>query len=149
MAWAVLTGEVRTEFTLCPVCGWIRQAVAIGEERISLNDAQLLLVEDAKAEALTERLPAGEIVVRMGELESGELLMSVAFEISGELTQPTGQVKITLPAEVLEGHTLAIIEEDGAEAPIELEIEEDTASFTLDFTDSQTPVALLRLLPQA
>ena len=52
-------------------------------------------------------------------------------------------------AEVLEGHTLAIIEEDGAEAPIELEIEEDTASFTLDFTDSQTPVALLRLLPQA
>ena len=149
VAWAVLTGEVRTEFTLCPVCGWIRQAVAIGEERISLNDAQLLLVEDAAAEALTERLPAGEIVVRMGELESGELLMSVAFEISGELTQPTGQVKISLPAEVLEGHTLAIIEEDGTETPIELEIEEDTAAFTLDFTESQTPVALLRLLPQA
>ena len=148
VACAVLTGEVRTEFTLCPVCGEIRQAVAIGEERIPLNDAQLLLV-DAAAEALTERLPAGEIVVRMGELESGELLMSVAFEISGELTQPTGQVKITLPAEALSGHTLAIIEEDGTEAPIELEIEEDTAAFTLDFTESQTPVALLRLLPQA
>ena len=149
VVWAVLTGEVRTEFTLCPVCGWIRQAVAIGEERISLNDAQLLLVEDAAAEALTERLPAGEIVVRMGELESGELLMSVAFEISGELTQPTGQVKITLPAEALSGHTLAIIEADGTETPIELEIEEDTAAFTLDFTESQTPVALLHLLPQA
>ena len=149
VVWAVLTGEVRTEFTLCPVCGWIRQAVAIGEERISLNDAQLLLVEDAAAEALTEHLPAGEIVVRMGELENGELLMSVAFEISGKMTQPTGQVKITLPAEALSGHTLAIIEEDGTEAPIELEIEEDTAAFTLDFTESQTPVALLRLLPQA
>ena len=148
VAWAVLTGEVRTEFTLCPVCGWIRQAVAIDEERIPLNDAQLLLV-DAAAEALTERLPAGEIVVRMGELESGELLMSVAFEISGKMTQPTGQVKITLPAEALSGHTLAIIEEDGTETPIELEIEEDTAAFTLDFTESQTPVALLRLLPQA
>ena len=148
VACAVLTGEVRTEFTLCPVCGWIRQAVAIDEERIPLNDAQLLLV-DAAAEALTERLPAGEIVVRMGELESGELLMSVAFEISGELTQPTGQVKITLPAEALSGHTLAIIEADGTETPIELEIEEDTAAFTLDFTGSQTPVALLRLLPQA
>ena len=148
VAWAVLTGEVRTEFTLCPVCGEIRQAVAIGEERISLNDAQLLLV-DAAAEALTERLPAGEIVVRMGELESGELLMSVAFEISGKMTQPTGQVKISLPAEVLEGHTLAIIEADGTETPIELEIEEETAAFTLDFTESQTPVTLLRLLPQA
>ena len=149
MVWAVLTGEVRTEFTLCPVCGWIRQAVAIGEERISLNDAQLLLVEDAAAEALTERLPAGEIVVRMGELENGELLMSVAFEISGKMTQPTGQVKITLPAEALSGHTLAILEADGTETPIELEIEEGIASFTLDFTGSQTPVALLRLLPQA
>ena len=149
VAWAVLTGEVRTEFTLCPVCGEIRQAVAIGEERIPLNDAQLLLVEDAAADALTEHLPAGEIVVRMGELENGELLMSVAFEISGKMTQPTGQVKITLPAEALSGHTLAIIEEDGTEAPIELEIEEDTAAFTLDFTGSQTPVALLRLLPQA
>ena len=149
VAWAVLTDEVRTEFTLCPVCGEIRQAVAIGEERISLNDAQLLLVEDVAAEALTERLPAGEIVVRMGELESGDLLMSVAFEISGKMTQPTGQVKISLPAEVLSGHTLAIIEEDGTETPIELEIEEDTAAFTLDFTESQTPVALLRLLPQA
>lgn len=151
VAWAVLTGEVRTEFTLCPVCGEVSEIRMIDEngEVVETREAVRLLLEDAKAEALTERLPAGEIVVRMGELESGELLMSVAFEISGEMTQPTGQVKITLPAEVLEGHTLAIIEEDGAEAPIELEIEEGTAAFTLDFTESQTPVALLRLLPQA
>ena len=52
-------------------------------------------------------------------------------------------------AELLEGHTLAIIEEDGAEAPIELEIEEGTAAFTLDFTDSQRPAQVIRLVPEA
>ena len=148
VAWAVLTGEVRTEFTLCPVCGEIRQAVAIGEERIPLNDAQLLLVEDAAAEALTERLPAGEIVVRMGALPNGELLMSVAFEISGKMTQPTGQVKITLPAEVLEGHTLHMLSEDGTETDLTLDVQEDIASFVLDFTDSLCSVQLIRLVPE-
>ena len=50
-------------------------------------------------------------------------------------------------AELLEGHTLAI--EDGAEAPIELEIEEDTAAFTLDFTESQRLAQVIRLVPEA
>ena len=104
---------------------------------------------DAAAEALTERLPAGEVVVRTGALESGEVLMSVAFEISGKMTQPTGQVKISLPAEALNGCAIHLIDEDGTETPIELEIEEETASFTLDFTESQTPSRLLRLVPQA
>ena len=149
VACAVLTGEVRTEFILCPVCGEIRQAVAIGEERIPLNDAYLLLVEDAAAEALTERLPAGEVVVRTGALESGEVLMSVAFEISGKMTQPTGQVKISLPAEALNGCAIHLIDEDGTETPIDCVIEEETASFTLDFTEAQTPSRLLRLVPQA
>ena len=52
-------------------------------------------------------------------------------------------------AEALSGHTLAIIEEDGTETPIELEIEEDTAAFTLDFTESQCPAQVIRLVPEA
>ena len=150
----VLTAEdVRTEFVLCPVCGEVSEIRMIDEngEVVETREAvRLLLVEDAKAEALTERLPGGELVVRMGALESGEVLMSVAFEIGGKLTQPTGQVKITLPAEVLEGYTLSLLAEDGTEAELTLEgdEEEETVSFTLDFTNSETPVQVIRLIPE-
>ena len=145
-------GDVRMEFVICPVCGEIREIRLLdaeGELVETLEGTVLLLVEDAAAEALTETLPEGALVVRMDALENGELLMSVAFEEDGKLTQPSGQVKITLPAEVLEGHSIHLIDADGTETPIELEIDAETASFTLDFTESQTPVALLRLLPLA
>ena len=150
----VLTAEdVRTEFVLCPVCGEVSEIRLIDEngEVVETREAvRLLLVEDAKAEALTECLPEGELVVRMGALESGEQLMSMVFEWGGEPTQPTGQVKITLPAEVLEGHTLSLLAEDGTEAELTLEgdEEEETVSFTLDFTNSETPVQVIRLIPE-
>ena len=150
----VLTAEdVRTEFVLCPVCGEVSEIRLIDEngEVVETREAvRLLLVEDAKAEALTECLPEGELVVRMGALESGDVLMSVAFEIGGEPTQPSGQVKITLPAEVLEGYALCLLSEDGTEAELTLEgdEEEETVSFTLDFTNSETPVQVIRLIPE-
>ena len=149
----VLTAEdVRTEFVLCPVCGEVSEIRLIDEngEVVETREAvRLLLVEDAKAEALTERLPGGELVVRMGALESGEQLMSVVFEWGGEPTQPTGQVKITLPAGLLEGYALCLLSEDGTEAELTLEgdEEEETVSFTLDFTNSETPVQVIRLVP--
>ena len=150
----VLTAEdVRTEFVLCPVCGEVSEIRLIDEngEVVETREAvRLLLVEDAKAEALTECLPEGELVVRMGALESGEQLMSVVFEWGGEPTQPTGQVKITLPAGLLEGYALCLLSEDGTEAELTLEgdEEEETVSFTLDFTNSETPVQVIRLIPE-
>ena len=150
----VLTAEdVRTEFVLCPVCGEVSEIRLIDEngEVVETREAvRLLLVEDAKAEALTECLPEGELVVRMGAPESGDVLMSVAFEIGGEPTQPTGQVKITLPAGLLEGYALCLLSEDGTEAELTLEgdEEEETVSFTLDFTNSETPVQVIRLIPE-
>ncbi len=149
----VLPAEgVRAEFILCPVCGEIREIRLLdaeGELVETLEGTVLLPVEDATAEALTETLPEGALVVRMDALENGALLMSVAFEEDGKLTQPSGQIRITRPAEALEGYTLALLDADGTETPIDLEIEEETASFALDFTESQTPVALLRLVPLA
>ena len=143
--------DVRTEFVLCPVCGEVSEIRLIDEngEVVETREAvRLLLVEDAKAEALTKGLPGGELVVHMGALESGEVLMSVAFEWGGKPTQPTGQVKITLPAEVLEGYALCLLSEDGAETELTLEgDEEETVSFTLDFTNSETPVQVIRLVP--
>ena len=149
----VLTAEdVRMEFVLCPVCGEVSEIRMIDEngEVVETHEAvRLLLVEDAKAEALTERLPGGELVVRMGALESGEQLMSVVFEWGGEPTQPTGQVKITLPAGLLEGYALCLLSEDGAETELTLEgDEEETVSFTLDFTNSETPVQVIHLIPE-
>lgn len=144
--------DVRTEFVLCPVCGEVSEIRLIDEngEVVETREAvRLLLVEDAKAEALTKGLPGGELVVHMGALESGEVLMSVAFEWGGKPTQPTGQVKITLPAEVLEGYALCLLSEDGAETELTLEgDEEETVSFTLDFTNSETPVQVIHLIPE-
>ena len=122
---------------ICPVCG-------------EVSDGTRLMLAEAAAKAVTGKLPAGEIVVRMGTLENGEALMSVAFEIGGKLTQPTGQVKLTLPAEVLEGYTLSLLAEDDTEAELTLEgdEEEETVSFTLDFTNSETPVQVIRLIPE-
>ena len=147
----VLTAEdVRTEFVLCPVCGEVSEIRLIDEngEVVETREAvRLLLVEDAKAEALTECLPEGELVVRMGALESGDVLMSVAFEIGGEPTQPTGQVKITLPAGLLEGYALCLLSEDGTEAELTLDVQEDTVSFVIDYTDSLDTVKVLHLVP--
>ncbi len=135
--YTLTTGNERVEVTLCPVCG-------------EVSDGTRLMLAEAAAKAVTGKLPAGEIVVRMGTLKSGEVLMSVAFEIGGKLTQPTGQVKLTLPAEVLEGYTLSLLAEDDTEAELTLEgdEEEETVSFTLDFTNSETPVQVIRLIPE-
>ena len=143
--------DVRTEFVLCPVCGEVSEIRLIDEngEVVETREAVRLLVEDAKAEALTKGLPGGELVVHMGALESGEVLMSVVFEWSGKPTQPTGQVKITLSAEVLESYALCLLSEDGAETELTLEgDEEEMVSFTLDFTNSETPEQVIRLIPE-
>ena len=151
---ALTAGEARLELTLCPVCGEVCEIRLLdenGEVLEALSDARLALAEGAAAEALTGYLPTGELVVRMGALEGGEMLMSVAFEASGEATLPTGQVKITLPAALLEGYALALIDGDGAEAALPVEADEaaETVSFVLDFTETETPVRLIRLVAEA
>ena len=150
---ALTAEDVRTEFVLCPVCGEVSQIRLIdenGEVLETLGAVRLLLAKNTAAEALTKWLPRGELVVRMGALPRGELLMSVAFEWGGEPTQPTGQVKLTLPAQLVDGYSLYLLFEDGTETELTLEgdEEEETVSFTLDFTNSETPVQVIRLIPE-
>ena len=130
-------GDAAAAITLCPVCGNVS------------DGTRLTLAENAAAAALTCALPSGELVARMGTLQSGETIVSIAFEIGGKLTQPIGQVKLTLPAEVLEGYALSLLLEDGTEAELPFEVEEDEASFVLDFTDALSPARLIRLVPLA
>ena len=129
-------GEEAYEFTLCPVCGQVS------------DGTRLALVEKVTAKAVTRWLPAGEQVLRLGTLENGELIFTAAFEISGQLTQPTGQIQFTLPAEHLEGMALTILHPDGAEEPLDYTVEKDKATFTLDFTDRETLAMTLRLTPE-
>ena len=121
--------------TLCPVCGNVSDGI------------HLALVEEVTAEG--EHLPYGELVLRMGETANGNTLLSVCFEVSGKLTQPKGEVKITLPAELLNGVTLALLNADGTEIDLPYIVEGENAVFTLDFTDAEIPIALIRLIPTA
>ena len=121
--------------TLCPVCGNVSDGI------------HLALVEEVKAEG--ENLPYGELVLRMGETANGNTLLSVCFEVSGKLTQPKGEVKITMPAELLNGVTLALLNADDTEIELPYIVEGENAVFTLNFTDAEIPTALIRLIPTA
>ena len=121
--------------TLCPVCGNVS------------DGTHLALVEEVTAEG--EHLPYGEPVLRMGETANGNTLLSVCFEVSGKLTQPKGEVKITMPAELLNGVTLALLNADGTEIDLPYIVEGENAVFTLNFTDAELPTALIRLIPTA
>ena len=121
--------------TLCPVCGNVS------------DGTHLALVEEVKAEG--EHLPYGELVLRMGETANGNTLLSVCFEVSGKLTRPKGEVKITMPAELLNGVTLALLNADDTEIDLPYIVEGENAVFTLNFTDAEIPIALIRLIPTA
>lgn len=126
--------EATVVFQLCPVCGK------------GSGGAQLALVENSSVAVMTDRLPAGEAVVRMGEGADDTLLLSVAFETAGRLSQANGQMKVTLPAESFQNYGFALLNAEGAETPLPVQEKNGQISFLLDFTE---PVCLLRLTEKA
>ncbi len=124
------TAEGET-LTFCPVCGQAE------------NAAQLEMIEAATAWANSGSLSAEDVTART----NGEYL-SVAFETAGSLTQPTGRVRLALPAKLLEGKTLVRIAPDGTQTEMPFETERGTIILTLDFANSALPVMLFRLVPQ-
>ena len=124
------TAEGET-LTFCPVCGQAE------------NAAQLEKIDVATAWALSGSLSAEDVTART----NGEYL-SVAFETAGSLTQPTGRVRLALPAGLLEGKTLVRIAPDGTQTELPFEAKNGKLIFTLDFANSELPVMLFRLLPQ-
>ena len=124
------TAEGET-LTFCPVCGQAE------------NAAQLEKIEAATAWAISGSLSAEDVTART----NGEYL-SVAFETAGSLTQPTGLVRLALPAGLLEGKTLVRIAPDGTQTEMPFETERGKLIYTLDFANSELPVMLFRLVPQ-
>ncbi|MEQ2385830.1 hypothetical protein [Faecalibacterium intestinale] len=124
------TAEGET-LTFCPVCGQAE------------NAAQLEKIEAATAWTISGSLSAEDVTART----NGEYL-SVAFETAGSLTQPTGLVRLALPAGLLEGKKLVRIAPDGTQTEMPFEAKNGKLIFTLDFANSGLPVMLFRLLPQ-
>ena len=124
------TAEGKT-LTFCPVCGQAE------------NAAQLEMIEAATAWTISGSLSAEDVTART----NGEYL-SVAFETAGSLTQPTGRVRLALPAGLLEGKTLVRIAPDGTQTEMPFETERGKLIYTLDFANSELPVMLFRLVPQ-
>ena len=115
----------------CPVCGQAE------------NAAQLEKLEAATAWAVSGCLFAEDVTART----DGEYL-SVAFETAGSLTQPTGRVRLALPAGLLEGKKLVRIAPDGTQTELPFEAKNGRLIFTLDFANSELPVMFFRLVPQ-
>ena len=124
------TAEGET-LTFCPVCGQAE------------NAAQLEKIDAATAWTISGSLSAADVTART----NGEYL-SVAFETAGSLTQPTGRVRLALPAGLLEGKKLVRIAPDGTQTELPFEAKNGKLIFTLDFANSELPVMLFRLLPQ-
>ena len=124
------TAEGET-LTFCPVCGQAE------------NAAQLEKIDAATAWTISGSLSAEDVTART----NGEYL-SVAFETAGSLTQPTGLVRLALPAGLLEGKKLVRIAPDGTQTELPFEAKNGKLIFTLDFANSELPVMLFRLLPQ-
>ena len=124
------TAEGET-LTFCPVCGQAE------------NAAQLEKIEAATAWPLSGSLSAEDVTART----NGEYL-SVAFETAGSLTQPTGRIRLALPAGLLEGKKLVRIAPDGTQTELPFEAKNGRLIFTLDFANSELPVMLFRLVPQ-
>lgn len=117
--------------TFCPVCGQAE------------NAAQLEKIEAATAWPLSGSLSTEDVTART----NGEYL-SVAFETAGSLTQPTGRVRLALPAGLMEGKKLVRIAPDGTQTELPFEAKNGRLIFTLDFANSELPVMLFRLVPQ-
>ena len=124
------TAEGET-LTFCPVCGQAE------------NAAQLERIDAATAWPLIGSLSAEDVTART----NGEYL-SVAFETAGSLTQPTGLVRLALPAGLLEGKTLVRIAPDGTQTEMPFETKRGKIILTLDYANSELPVMLFRLVPQ-
>ena len=117
--------------SLCPVCG-------------TVSDGSRLALANASVKIVSGRIPHGEALLRVGTLANGEKLLTVGYVYGGQLSKASCQVKVALPAELLAGYTLSLLNADGTETALEYALEGDSAVFTLTFAQ---PLLAVRLTP--
>ena len=117
--------------SLCPVCG-------------TASDGSRLALTNASVKIVSGRIPHGEALLRVGTLANGEKLLTVGYVYGGQLSKASCQVKITLPAELVNGCTLSLLNADGTETAVDCTVDGDSAVFTLTFAQ---PLLAVRLAP--
>ena len=117
--------------SLCPVCG-------------TVSDGSTLALTSASVKIISGKIPHGEAILRMGTLTNGEKLLTVGYVYGGQLSKASCQVKITLPAELVNGYTLSLLNADGTETAVDCTVNGDSAVFTLTFAQ---PLLAVRLVP--
>ena len=79
--------------------------------------------------------------------------MSVGFEFDARLVLDTGSTDFTVPADVLDGYKLMLLDADGNETELEVTSKASGATFNLDFAalkwEDRIPVRILHLVPVA
>ena len=129
------------EYSVCPVCGEL------------CDGGRLELVQNASAHAITGGVPEGDMVLRCGALENGEKIICVGFEFNGGLAYCTGLTEFTIPAELVEGCAVMLLDDQGGETELEVKTEAGEATFTLNFYGDahgkRTPVRMIHLVPIA
>ena len=126
------TSLLSGDLTFCPVCGEIS------------NGAMLARVSATATSARTMR---GEPTVRTGTLDNGETVLTIAFEAAGKLIKTNREVRVTLPASVLCGGTLCLLNADGTEVPLTVTAQGENIVLTLNFKNA--PLFILHVHPAA
>ena len=117
--------------SLCPVCG-------------TVSDGSKPALANASVKIVSGRIPYGEPLLRLGTLQGGERLLTVGYVYGGQLSKASCQVKITLPAGLVNGYTLSLLNADGTETAVDCTVDGDSAVFTLTFAQ---PLLAVRLTP--
>ena len=117
--------------SLCPVCG-------------TVSDGSKPALTNASVKIVSGRIPHGEALLRVGTLANGEKLLTVGYVYGGQLSKASCQVRIALPAALLTGYTLSLLNADGTETAVDCTVDGDFAVFTLTFAQ---PLLAVRLTP--
>ena len=117
--------------SLCPVCG-------------TVSDGSKPALANASVKIVSGRIPYGEPLLRLGTLQGGERLLTVGYVYGGQLSKASCQVRIALPAGLVNGYTLSLLNADGTETPLEYALEGESAVLTLTFAQ---PLLAVRLTP--
>ena len=117
--------------SLCPVCG-------------TVSDGSKPALANASVKIVSGRIPYGEPLLRLGTLQGGERLLTVGYVYGGQLSKASCQVRIALPAELVNGCTLSLLNADGTETAVDCTVDGDSAVFTLTFAQ---PLLAVRLTP--
>ena len=117
--------------SLCPVCG-------------TASDGSRLALANASVKIVSGRIPHGEALLRVGTLANGEKLLTVGYVYGGQLSKASCQVRVALPAELLAGYTLSLLNADGTETAVDCTVDGESAVLTLTFAQ---PLLAVRLTP--